>query len=578
MPSYAETYSNSHAIIVGINEYASTGNLSHARNDAEALATSLVGKCGFSDDNVTTIFDTEATKETIEEAFYGLTQDGTSPDDRVLFFFAGHGHTVSGTRGDMGFLVPHHGSPDRVGSLIEWHTLVKHSELIQAKHILFIVDACFSGLVFQRITLRPGSTRFLRDIMTRLGRQGLAAGKSDQLVSDAGGPLAGHSVFTGYLLKGIEGEAADKHGVLTANGLSSFIYQRVASDYDSSQTPSHGALDGEGDFVFYPQPTIASSSGSEREDTVEVPVVVASSPQETISTVDKVKMFLADDTKVIALDDLLVGELRRTLGLIGADRVEMSGGNISEDTTIERLRLYEQTTKPLRLAMAAIGYWGQEQHAALAQKVLFRLGESVIPSSGNVGWISLSHYPLLLSFYALGLASIIRGRYRLLSHICAGRMSGKSSAIGGQPILVAAGNSYLELNRHDMFKVIETHKNHFSPVSEYLHVFLQPEIDDLFFLGESYEDWFDRFESFFAVAYVHKAENSGYTWAPPGRYAWKYRKGFGEDPIAEMKKTVAREGDKWAPLQAGFFGGTAVNFALNVKRLEDEFLRKLNWY
>lgn len=525
-----------------------------------------------------TLVDKDATKEAIEGSFNSLTQSGTSSNDRVLFFFAGHGHTVSGNRGEVGFLVPHAGDPEKVGSLIEWHSLVKRAELISAKHILFILDACFSGLVFQRKSLDPGSTRFLRDIMTRRGRQGLAAGKSDQLVSDAGGPLPGHSVFTGYLLKGMRGDAADKNGVLTANGLSSFLYQTVSSDYDSSQTPAHGTLDGEGDFVFYPDPVVSKSPSVECEKTIEVPVVVSLAADESREFSSQVKRFLADDSKAIALDDLLVGELRRMLGLIGADRVEMSGKEFSEETIQRRLGNYEEETRPLRTAMASIGYWGREDHAPLVQKILLRLAESTVASSGVSGWLALSHFPFLLSFYSFSMAAVIGGKYRQLSEVIKGRVGGKSRDLCGQPILLAAGKSYLELIRSELFKQLGPHKRQYAPASEYIHLLLQPEFDDLLFLGESYEDWFDQFEAFFGLAYVHQEGQTEHVWAPAGRYAWKYRYGSGDDPISRMKKAVKQECDNWAPLKAGFFGGSAASFSSTAERMEEGFLLKLKWH
>lgn len=126
----------------------------------------------------------------------------------MLFFFAGHGLTRTGHRGEVGFLVPADGAADELQSLVRWDDLTRIAELIPAKHALFVMDACYGGLAVTRSS--GGSQRFLKDMLSRFTRQVLTAGKADQTVADAGGPRAGHSVFTGHFLNALEGEAANE--------------------------------------------------------------------------------------------------------------------------------------------------------------------------------------------------------------------------------------------------------------------------------------------------------------------------------------------------------------------------------
>src|SRR6266403_5319532 len=101
--------------------------------------------------------------------------------------------------------------------------------------------------------MQPGSTRFLKDMLLRYSRQVLTAGKANEVVADFGGPLPNHSVFTGHLIEGLRGKAAAANGVITANGLMAYVYQSVANDQNSKQTPHYGYFDGDGDFVFAPE-------------------------------------------------------------------------------------------------------------------------------------------------------------------------------------------------------------------------------------------------------------------------------------------------------------------------------------
>lgn len=244
-------YSNSFALIIGINEYKNTGSLNYATNDADEIAKLLEFQLGFSRKNITLIKDKAATKTAINDAYLELVNKADSPDDRVLFFFAGHGYTVDGYQGSVGYLVPTNEDPKKLASLIRWDDLTRNADLIPAKHILFILDACFSGLAFKR-AIQPGNQRFLSEMLQRRARQVITAGKADQVVSDGGGPDGRNSVFTGHIIEGLKGKALNKNGVLTANDLMHYVYERLSNDPNSEQTPHYGHVDGDGDFVFIP--------------------------------------------------------------------------------------------------------------------------------------------------------------------------------------------------------------------------------------------------------------------------------------------------------------------------------------
>ena len=84
-------------------------------------------------------------------------------------------------------------------------------------------------------------------------------------------------------------------------------------------------------------------------------------------------------------------------------------------------------------------------------------------------------------------------------------------------------------------------------------------MEDALFLGTRYEDLFDRFEMFYAL--TNADYDDGY-WGHPGRFAWKYRgRGGSNNPFTALIEEAKREGDKWAPLRAGFFRGSHARFA-----------------
>jgi len=247
-PSYKPSYDSSWAVVIGIDQYRFAAPLSYAGNDATSVSTILTQKLGFPKGQVILLQNAEATKESILCQFIGL-HTKAHPDDRVLFFFAGHGYTVQGNKGQIGYLVPVDGDVKNLSSLIRWDDITRNAELIQAKHIFFVMDACYSGLALRRV-ITSGVKRFLTDMLQRPSRQVITAGKADQTVADGGGDSGQNSIFTGHLLEGLNGAAANAEGVLTAGSLMSWVSQKVGQHPSSSQTPHYGHIEGDGDFVF----------------------------------------------------------------------------------------------------------------------------------------------------------------------------------------------------------------------------------------------------------------------------------------------------------------------------------------
>jgi uncharacterized caspase-like protein len=263
---YKSLYRESWALVIGINEYQIASPLCFAKQDAEAIAEILERSFGFPPSNIATLYDAEATRERILSAFSDFTSTSVDPDDRITIFFAGHGCTRTGKRGEVGFLVPVEGTPDRLSTLLRWDELTRNAELILAKHVLFIMDACYGGLAIRRNT-PPGSARFLKDMLARYSRQVLTAGKADETVADSGGPKAGHSIFTGHLLEALEGRAADSNGIISSNAVMAYVYDHVSKDPYSRQSPHFGFLDGDGDFIFPHQPWRTSTRRERRVKT-----------------------------------------------------------------------------------------------------------------------------------------------------------------------------------------------------------------------------------------------------------------------------------------------------------------------
>ena len=248
----ATGYANSWAILVGIDNYPKWPHLQYAVHDAEGVGQALVHKFGFAPERVITLTNEAATRAGILGAFHDRLGHGNAgglqPNDRVFVFFAGHGATQKLSSGrDLGYIIPYDADPKNIATdAIPMTEIQNIAESLPAKHELFVMDACYSGL---GLTRGGANASFLRDNAKRLGRQMLTAGGADQLVSD-GGPN-GHSVFTWTLLQGLAGKAdLNGDGLITATELAAYVAPAVSSV--SQQTPAFGSLPGSegGDFVF----------------------------------------------------------------------------------------------------------------------------------------------------------------------------------------------------------------------------------------------------------------------------------------------------------------------------------------
>jgi len=142
-----DIYYNSYALIIGIDKYQNVRSLDYAVKDAEDILSMLVDKFHFQQDNIVLLKNEEATKTSIIQEFSNITKKAGA-NDRVLIFFAGHGQTQDlPDGGEMGYLMPVNGDEtDLYVSAIDMDELKKISLLSEAKHILYLIDACYGGI------------------------------------------------------------------------------------------------------------------------------------------------------------------------------------------------------------------------------------------------------------------------------------------------------------------------------------------------------------------------------------------------------------------------------------------------
>lgn len=243
-----DLYGKSYALVIGASGYKYWPKLPGVKKDV-ALVKASLEKHGF---EVTTLMD--PTRSDFDRAMRDfIEKHGQDPTTRLMFYYAGHGHTVKGAQGqEMGYMVPVDTPLPSGGRGAIRSTAVSMLEIeiyakqIDAKHALFVFDSCFSGSIFSLSRAVPTA---ISDKTTKPVRQFITAGAADQEVPD-------DSVFRRQFVAALDGEAdLNRDGYVTGSELSQFLEDTVINYTRGAQTPQYGKIRDplldKGDFVFF---------------------------------------------------------------------------------------------------------------------------------------------------------------------------------------------------------------------------------------------------------------------------------------------------------------------------------------
>ena len=231
------------ALIVGVDQYQSLPGLTGAVKGARLLAKKLARDFGFKQENIIELYNDDANRSNILNAFDKLTdQQKISRNDRIFVFFAGHAVTRPVGGKDVGFIMPADGVKEKLfGTAVSTDQIQAIQQTTPAKHVFFCMDACYGGTIFTRglglIVPNEGESNVARGYTAKTSRVALTAGGKDEEVTD----MADHGMdaCTYYLLQGLNGAADVNHdNVTTSSELADFVAKNVR--YRTSQHPEYG--------------------------------------------------------------------------------------------------------------------------------------------------------------------------------------------------------------------------------------------------------------------------------------------------------------------------------------------------
>ena len=250
-----EPFGRSIALLVGVSEYRNLPALPSVRNDITNMRDFLLNKAGF--DEVYVATDDIVNRDLIEQYIKGVIASKTTENDRLLFYYSGHGGDGRGKTGYMMF-----GNAQRGmfwgPHVLAIDTLSDWSHEVRARHALFIVDSCVSGLAFTAKSPPDASDQPLLLALSGNGsRTVLTAGLADEeAYADEGRQSAGGSVFTLALLHAFELKSSTNIALITITDLFDIVEKEMANfraHSGKATTPGLWRLqetDYRGTFVF----------------------------------------------------------------------------------------------------------------------------------------------------------------------------------------------------------------------------------------------------------------------------------------------------------------------------------------
>jgi hypothetical protein len=238
-------YKESHALLIGVSTYSHWPKLEQVQKEMATVKDVLENQ-GF---EVTVIADPDHI--TLENAFKSFINSyGYNVDNRLFFYFAGHGYTL--TDGDNAYLVPKNAPLPQNGisnfkrTALDMNMILAWCRTMDARHILFLFDSCFSGAIFKQRNLPSIPTTISK--MTSLPvRQFITAGSANESVPAI-------STFTPAFVDALESGKGDLNGDGYICGTELGLYLQTEVPRYTDQTPQYGKINdyklSRGDFIF----------------------------------------------------------------------------------------------------------------------------------------------------------------------------------------------------------------------------------------------------------------------------------------------------------------------------------------
>ncbi|MFH1726193.1 MAG: caspase family protein [Elusimicrobiota bacterium] len=227
------------AVVVGIEKYSEIAPAAYGERDAAAVVKHFEA-LGVPRRNIVHLPGVKATRTGLLKYLNAWLPKNVTPKSRVYFFYSGHG--APDPESGEAYLVPFDGDPNFLAdTALPLKKLYASLSGLPAKEIVVALDACFSGAGGRSVLARGA-----RPLVMRVRGAAPVSSKIILLTAASGSEITttieeqGHGIFTYYFLKGLQGEAKDRRGRVTAAGLYDYLKPKVQDEarrQNRDQTP-----------------------------------------------------------------------------------------------------------------------------------------------------------------------------------------------------------------------------------------------------------------------------------------------------------------------------------------------------
>lgn len=289
-------------------------------------------------------------------------------------------------------------------------------------------------------------------------------------------------------------------------------------------------------------------------------------PLSTEAAVASLKRYLPESRYRIQLSDLINETVDRIVETTSGEAYSVQGILINTESVTARVRGYEAACSTL-LAMAPVGgFWVEEEHYSVWQRVLPRL--STAPGVGPVFWLRLKRYPGTLLLYALGLGAVANSRLEFLGRLFATTIDREYQ--GDTPaVLILPAFSLLDDGR--AMQILEGMEGRRVPLNDWLHDVLKQHARRVIPNDDEYTVVFDKLEILIALGYGYRRS---FRWVPQGTFVYRHENR--NRILQEIEKSLSELTNESPYVRSGIFGET-VEDCLRSLAVFKEFLGKITW-
>jgi uncharacterized caspase-like protein/Flp pilus assembly protein TadD len=236
--THAAPTPDTYAIVIGISDYQDPDipKLSFSNRDAEVFADFLKSVPGGSvpKQNIKLLTDSLATTGEVDKAIRWL-MNNCKENDRVYFYFSGHGEVENITMSKNGYLICYNTPAvafTNMGLSIDYLNDIVNTLSVQTKaKVIVITDACHSGTM--NGNKFKGNFFVGEQLMLKKENEiRMASSKPDQLSNEKEDWGGGRGVFSYYLINGLQGGLADTNhdGTVSVAELKNYLENKMAND------------------------------------------------------------------------------------------------------------------------------------------------------------------------------------------------------------------------------------------------------------------------------------------------------------------------------------------------------------